>query len=239
MKIYNYDEKTFEYLYPTLADKDPVQSKIKGEFVPLVPKFATTIKPPKLTVGEVAIFENNKWVKKVDYRFTHKKVDSNLIVSDITEIGEIEDIIVDIETALQICNHPDLFKIENDKVIKKTDEEIAVEQEQQEKIRIANLNLTGADVERGIYQAIGKDFEDIVEMVEASQKPSLDGEGAEGRWGDIDIKALKIEFKANHFYRGNPYVSAIGNLLGFTEAQLDKFFETNDYKCLLSEGEND
>lgn len=227
MKIYNYDEKTFEYLYPTLADKDPVQSKIKGEFVPLVPKFATTIKPPKLTVGEVAIFENNKWVKKVDYRFTHKKVDSNLIVSDITEIGEIEDIIVDIETALQICNHPDLFKIENDKVIKKTDEEIAVEHEQQEKIRIANLNLTGADVERGIYRVKGMDFEDILDMVSANPPSGL------------DVKALKIELKANHFYRGNPYVSAIGKLLGLTEAQLDKFFETNDYKCLLSEGEND
>ena len=100
-----------------------------------------------------------------------------------------------------------------------TEEEIA----QAERERIAKLFLTGADVERGIYQAIGKDFEDIVEMVTQLQPEGL------------DIKALKIELKANHFYRGNPYVNAIGVLLGFTIGQLDKFFETNDYTCLLVE----
>ena len=99
--------------------------------------------------------------------------------------------------------------------------------EQQEKERIGKLFLTGADVERGIYQAKGMDFEDIVEMVETmqfAQAPQVEG---------IDVKALKIELKANNFYRGNPYVSAIGALLGFTSEQLDKFFETNDYTVLL------
>ncbi len=98
-----------------------------------------------------------------------------------------------------------------------TEEEIT----SQEKERIAKLFLTGADVERGIYQAIGKDFEDIVEMVTQLQPEGL------------DIKALKIELKANNFYRGNPYVNAVGALLGFTSEQLDKFFETNDYKELI------
>ena len=105
----------------------------------------------------------------------------------------------------------------------KTEEEKALE----EKERIAKLYLTGADVERGIYQAINKDFEDIVEMVETLQfaeAPQVQG---------IDLKALKIELKANHFYRGNPYVNSVGALLGFTSEQLDKFFETNDYTCLL------
>ena len=99
------------------------------------------------------------------------------------------------------------------------------EQAQKEKERIAQLNLTGADVERGIYQAIGMDFEDIVNKVNTLQPEGL------------DVKALKIELKANHFYRGNPYVSAIGKLLGFTEKQLDKFFETNDYTVLLPKEE--
>ena len=98
-----------------------------------------------------------------------------------------------------------------------TEEEIT----SQEKERIAKLFLTGADVERGIYQAIGKDFDDIVEMVTQLQPEGL------------DIKALKIELKANNFYRGNPYVNAVGALLGFTSEQLDKFFETNDYKELI------
>ncbi len=99
----------------------------------------------------------------------------------------------------------------------KTDEQ----KELEEKERIAKLFLTGADVERGIYQAKGMDFDDIVAMVTQLQPEGL------------NIKALKIELKANNFYRGNPYVNAVGALLGFTSEQLDKFFETNDYTVLL------
>jgi hypothetical protein len=104
-------------------------------------------------------------------------------------------------------------------------------QAQVERERIARLYLTGADVERGIYQAKGMDFEDIVEMVETmqfAQAPQVEG---------IDVKALKIELKANNFYRGNPYVSAIGQLLGFTEEQLNLFFEDGNYEHLLPKEE--
>lgn len=99
------------------------------------------------------------------------------------------------------------------------------EQELKEKERIAKLFLTGADVERGIYQAKGMDFDDILAFVMANPPAGL------------DIKALKIELKANHFYRGNPYVNAVGALLGFTSEQLDKFFETNDYTTLLPQSD--
>lgn len=95
----------------------------------------------------------------------------------------------------------------------------------QEKERIAKLFLTGADVERGIYQAKGMDFDDILAFVTANPPESL------------DIKALKIELKANHFYRGNAYIDKIGSLLGFSKAQLDNFFEYNNYKYLLDESE--
>lgn len=116
----------------------------------------------------------------------------------------------------------------NLKALGYTEEEIAI----QERERIAKLYLTGADVERGIYQAKGMDFDDIMAFVVANPPVGL------------DVKALKIELKANHFYRGNPYVSAVGALLGFTSEQLDKFFETNDYTTLLPqsdkvEGESD
>lgn len=110
--------------------------------------------------------------------------------------------------------------LEGDEVIDNK-EAWEAEQAQKERERIAQLFLTGADVERGIYQAKGMDFDDILAFVTANPPQGL------------DVKALKIELKANHFYRGNPYVSAIGGLLGFTEEQLDKFFETNDYRVLL------
>ena len=100
------------------------------------------------------------------------------------------------------------------------DEAWEAKQTQVEKERIAKLYLTGADVERGIYQVVGMDFDDILTYI-AELKP-------EG----IDIKALKIELKANNFYRGNPYVDIVGNLLGFSKKQLDLFFETNDPQYL-------
>ena len=94
-------------------------------------------------------------------------------------------------------------------------------QAQKERERIANLFLTRADVERGIYKAKGMDFDDVLEFI-CTNPPA-----------ELDIKALKIELKANHFYRGNPYVSAIGALLGFSEEQLNLFFEDANYEHLL------
>lgn len=102
--------------------------------------------------------------------------------------------------------------------LEKSEEEVIKEKQK----RIQSLSLTAADVERGIYKAIGKDFDDVVALV-----TELKPEG-------LDIKALKIELKANNFYRGNPYIDTVGVLLGFSKKQLDAFFETNDYLKLLA-----
>lgn len=121
--------------------------------------------------------------------------------------------------------------VELDDVIMEVVTYVETEDEFQQKLikaeqeHIATLFLTGADVERGIYKATGMDFEDIITMV-----AQLQPEG-------IDIKALKIELKANHFYRGNPYVDAVGRLLGFTSEQLNNFFEDGNYEHLLSVAE--
>lgn len=101
------------------------------------------------------------------------------------------------------------------------------QQAQQEAERIAMLKLTAADVERAIYKAKGIDFEDVIAQLEAMPL-------TEGQSPVVDIKALKIELKANNFYRGNPYIDIVGTLLGFSKEQLDEFFETNDYTKLLT-----
>lgn len=111
-------------------------------------------------------------------------------------------------------------------VYDETEEEYQERLKQEEAERIAMLSLTAADVERALYKAFGKDFEDILQVVQ------------EFNSDEIDIKALKIELKANNFYRGNPYVNIIGSLLGITTEQLDEFFETNDYTKLLITNEN-
>lgn len=130
-----------------------------------------------------------------------------------------------IEVSQDVYNESEKYIYQDGQII--LDPEFEAKEAQKERERIAKLNLTGADVERGIYQAKGMDFDDIVAMVTQLQPEGL------------DIKALKIELKANHFYRGNPYVSAIGGLLGFTIGQLDKFFEFNDYTYLIPEPDVD
>lgn len=111
-------------------------------------------------------------------------------------------------------------KLVDGEVIDNT-QEYEQEQARKEAERIAMLNLTTADVERAIYKAKGLDFNDVISLVE-NQKAT------------IDIKALQIELKANNFYRGNPYIDAVGTILGFTKEQLDKFFDTNDYRYLTT-----
>ena len=119
------------------------------------------------------------------------------------------------------AENPDMYIWDGAEVA--IDPDYEAKQAQKEAERIAKLYLTGADVERGIYQAKGMDFDDILAFVMANPPIGL------------DVKALRIELKANHFYRGNPYVNAVGALLGFTSEQLDKFFETNDYTTLIGE----
>lgn len=91
-----------------------------------------------------------------------------------------------------------------------TEEEIAL----QEKERIAKLSLTKREVFLGLYQAKGV----TPEMIKAQI---------------TDPMAL-IEFEyANDYYRFNPLIDVVGASLGITPEQLDKFFETKDYTCLL------
>lgn len=142
---------------------------------------------------------------------------------DFADIQYAEDCLyTDLLSAEECQASPNLIIVQDDEVILNPNYE--AEQAQKEKERIGNLKLTRADVERGIYQAKGMDFDDILAFIMAQPPEGL------------DIKALKIELKANYFYRGNPYVNAVGTLLGFTSEQLDKFFESNDYTCLLDEG---
>lgn len=150
-------------------------------------------------------------------------------------------------------------KLEGDDVINNREEYEAV-QTQKERERIDMLSLTAADVERAIYKAKRMDFEDILELVRESQTRESqfvnresgnididqsqtsstdynnDNTAHESRvtTHEIDLKALKIELKANNFYRGNPYIEQVGALLGFTPQMLDEFFETGDYTKLAA-----
>ena len=96
-----------------------------------------------------------------------------------------------------------------------TDEEVEQFKQKKEQEQIIMLSLTAADVERAIYKDKGIDFDDILSMLD--------------NYPEIDKKAVKIEFKANNFYRGNPYVNQIGSILGYSSEQLDNLFITGKF----------
>ncbi len=50
----------------------------------------------------------------------------------------------------------------------------------------------------------------------------------------LEREMALIDFdEALNFYRGNPLIDTLGATLGITSEQLDQFFMTNDYTCLI------
>lgn len=87
-KIYNYHVETKEYLFSSKAPIDPVETNLKGISMYARPAYSTFLKPPKTGKNEVAIFENNEWLVKNDYRGKeYYTEDGEKII--INKIGEV------------------------------------------------------------------------------------------------------------------------------------------------------
>ena len=162
MNLYNYDKNTKEYLSTTLASADPMETKIRGEFVPLVPACATVIEPPKTGENEVAIFNGKDW-------------------EIITEIGEIEEnYLITTEMAELIKENPDKFKIQNEEIAQKTEEEYQeflnnkIKKEEAEKIKNQLLELDSKAIRpiRAILAGTGsaEDTEKLNEVEKEAKK---------------------------------------------------------------------
>ena len=115
------------------------------------------------------------------------------------------------------CAKPNLYFVNAQGLWeRKTDEEYEKEQEQTRRESVAKLKLTKREVFLGLYQAKGV----TPDMIKAQ----------------ITDPQVLIEFEyANDYYRGNPLIDIVGAQLGITSEQLDRFFETNDYKTLIEE----
>ena len=181
MNLYNYDKNTKEYLSTTLASADPMETKIRGEFVPLVPACATVIEPPKTGENEVAIFNGEVWEIKKDFRVSHKICDENFNIKDITEIGEIEEnYLVSADIAELIKENPDNFKIQNNEIVQKTEEEYQeflnnkIKKEETEKIKNQLLELDSKAIRpiRAILAGTGsaEDTEKLNEVEKEAKK---------------------------------------------------------------------
>ena len=181
MNLYNYDKNTKEYLSTTIASADPMETKIRGEFVPLVPAYATVIEPPKTGENEVAIFNGKVWEIKKDFRVSHKICDENFNIKDITEIGEIEEkYLVTADMAKLIKENPDKFKIQNEEITQKTEEEYQefldnkIKKEEAEKIKNQLLELDSKAIRpiRAILAGTGsaEDTEKLNEVEKEAKK---------------------------------------------------------------------
>lgn len=94
------------------------------------------------------------------------------------------------------------------------DEAYREKQAQKEKERIARLSVTKREMFLALYNAVGITPEQIK--------------------AQITTPSALIEFEyANDYYRGNPLVDVVGETLGITREQLDKFFDTKDYTHLI------
>ena len=181
MNLYNYDKNTKEYLSTTIASADPMETKIKGEFVPLVPAYATLLKPPTTGENEVAIFNGTAWEIKKDFRVSHKICDENFNIKDITEIGEIEEkYLVTADMAKLIKENPNNFKIQNEEITQKTEEEYQeflnnkIKKEEAEKIKNQLLELDSKAIRpiRAILAGTGsaEDTEKLNEVEKEAKK---------------------------------------------------------------------
>ena len=181
MNLYNYDKNTKEYLSTTIASADPMETKIRGEFVPLVPACATVIEPPKTGENEVAIFNGKVWEIKKDFRVSHKICDENFNIKNITEIGEIEEkYLVTADMAKLIKENPDKFKIQNEEIAQKTEEEYQeflnnkIKKEEAEKIKNQLLELDSKAIRpiRAILAGTGsaEDTEKLNEVEKEAKK---------------------------------------------------------------------
>ena len=200
--IYEYDKNTFEYLGKKVAEADPEETKLKGKFVPLIPRFTTLEAPPSVKDEQVAVWGNGKWVVKKDYRNYFLVDKETLIVTKITTIDKPEGIIIDKELANLVKENPDNYKIENNEVVEKTPED----KEKERKEKISLLSLTKREVFLAVYRAKGITPEQIKSQI-------------------TDTEAL-IEFEyANEYFRGNPLIDEIGEKLGYMSDDLDYLFE--------------
>ena len=107
------------------------------------------------------------------------------------------------------------------------DEAWEEKQAQAEKERIAHLSLTRGDVFRGLLQARGVTRLMLRGMIENNEQLT-----------EVQKEMALIDFdEALNFYRGNALIDTVGLALGIEPSQLDCFFKTNDYTCLLPKEE--
>jgi hypothetical protein len=163
MLVYNYDEKTKEFISAVEAYLNPEETKVQGREIYLVPANATTEVPNKTGENQVNIFEVNRWIVKDDFR-GQKMVDKTMIPESVNFIGALPEGYVLI-TEEQVENIKikgrNYYIIENNELVINPD----YEQEQAEK-READFKSKFFEVQGyGWYRKQPKGYQSAVESM--------------------------------------------------------------------------
>ena len=162
--IYKYDELTGEYLDKDIARLNPVATKEAGEPVYLVPPFYTIKKPPKTSANNVAIYQNDTWMLKPDYRGCYI-CDELLNVQVVQEIGEIPDgyILITKAEAEQIANDPLWYVVQDGELVKNPNYE--EQKEQQRREYLSMFAITKYDFFKYICEPNEISYQQLLTMV--------------------------------------------------------------------------
>lgn len=103
MKFYLYDETTKEYIGDQIGYIDPLETKLKGENVYLIPPYSTDIEPnlSELKDNEIFVFNGSKWEIQKEF-FVGKVVkdQSEKVIKFCNDNGYI---LEQVENGFKIC----------------------------------------------------------------------------------------------------------------------------------------
>ena len=128
--VYIFDNDTKEYKGTVQCDYNPEESKLQGKFVPLLGANETLKPVPELLENQTAIFENNEWTVKADYRWKKQVNISSKFITNVDYLGEIKDgwqLVTD-EQADSIQQTPDKWTIKDGLLVERTNEEYSAVQ---------------------------------------------------------------------------------------------------------------
>lgn len=208
MELYNYDKITHEFTNTSIAFLNPEATKVEGKEVWLVPPNSTLKKPPKAKPFKVAVFENDTWVVKDDYRGRYV-CNETLDVHIVQEIGALPDgyILITDAQAAQIVADPLFFIVQDGELIENPNYEQAKEAERKQ--HIAMLAMTKYDFFKCVCLPNGINYQTLMSIVNSNDEIAA-------AWN-----------LCGHIYRGDTTLTAnISNFIPtMTEEALDNIFE--------------
>ena len=146
MLIYNYDKNTKEYTFSQVAEKDPEETRRQGQFVPLVPAYATLLEPLSNKTGYAICF-NGEWQYVEDHR--GQKVINPLIEEDyevVDYLGQLKDGYIDYEEYIN-------------------SEEYKKKKEQEEHEKLMNSSMTKLDFFKYALVPNGIDYDKLQQIL--------------------------------------------------------------------------